>query len=112
MTAADSARTAQKGQTSVFSDLQKTAPPRSLTVGPLVRHGVKAAVQLAHGDGLGVDDLVLDGVLRHRRRRLGRLADQSQGVRQNLPTRRDGGRGGETREIWLKQERGEEQLIN
>ena len=28
------------------------------TIGPLVRHGVKATVQLTHGDGLGVDDAV------------------------------------------------------
>lgn len=34
-------------------------------VGPLVAHLVEAPVQLPHGDGLGVDDLVLHGKLPH-----------------------------------------------
>ena len=45
---------------------------RELTVGhgqhavrPLVAYGVELAVQLAHGDALGVDDLVLDTELLH-----------------------------------------------
>lgn len=35
-------------------------------IGPLVRDGVKLAVQLAHGDGFGVDDCDLHLVLFHQ----------------------------------------------